>query len=204
VEVLACDAYRIRSISWPSPDKHRQVLDIGAHLGSFTCTLAALLPGATFTCVEPSALTSKWLMNNLERNHLTGRATVLCAAVTDVDGPIDFWEDEEVSGQNSTIMGTKHRKTEVEGLRIDSLFAKLDNPPDIVKLDCEGGEYAAILGGSVELWKKTTHLFLEYHPVEGHGFPELVSRLEQFGLSLVWHEPDLFVPGLGMAYFVRS
>jgi FkbM family methyltransferase len=200
-EVLVSDAYRMKSTTWQSPEKPRLVLDIGAHVGSFACSLAALLPGATFVCVEPSVPTTVWLKRNLEQNGLTSRATVLCAAITNVDGPVALWGDGEVSSENSLIAEGKRRQTEVNGLSIESLFAKLERPPDIVKLDCEGGEYAAILGGFPELWKGTNHLFLEYHR---DGFPELVRRIEEFGLNLVWHEPSPRFQGLGMSYFARS
>jgi len=202
LESLALDAYRIGNYPWPDPNGPRQVLDIGAHVGSFTCSLAAVLPGATFTCVEPSVQTSEWLSKNLERNNLSGRATVLSVAVSDVDGPIDYWYDDAVSGENSLEKGTRHHKILVDGLSISSIFALMTKPPDIVKLDCEGGEYASILGGSSELYKSTNHVFLEYHPIEGHSFQELLHRLEEFGLHLEWHETG-HIRDQGMAYFTR-
>lgn len=201
-EVFVWDAYRIKDVNWKKPEMSRLVLDVGAHIGSFTCTLASLLPGASFVCVEPSASSTKWLQRNLELNQLTRRSTVISAAVTSVDGPVTLWGAGELSSGNSlNAPGSAWKQTDVTGLSIDSLFSRLERLPDIVKLDCEGGEYDAILGGHAELWKDTNHLFLEYH--RGR-FSELVNRIGEFGLRLVWHEQNARHEGIGMAYFNRN
>jgi hypothetical protein len=43
---------------------------------------------------------------------------------------------------------------------------------------------------------------LEFHPVEGHSFAEVESRIVDLGFELCWIR-DEFAPGLGTAYFVR-
>lgn len=64
IEVLGCDAYHLDSTRWEDQAAAIHVLDIGAHVGSFTCAVAAKLPRARFTCVEPSASARSWLTKN--------------------------------------------------------------------------------------------------------------------------------------------
>jgi hypothetical protein len=89
-------------------------------------------------------------------------------------------------------------------MTFDSIVAAAGGRADIVKMDCEGGEYAAILEASSEAWATVEQLFLEYHPLPGHCFEELGGRLSEFGMHLVWQQPYPRDPGLGMAYFARS
>jgi FkbM family methyltransferase len=204
VEILACDTYDFEGTFSIDKQAPHTVLDIGAHVGSFTCALAERLPEATFVCLEPSALTTTWLNANLKRNHLTSRVSVLALAVTEIDGPVTLWEDEEVSGQNSLLLGAKRRESVVDGIRFDSLIAQMSSSPDIVKLDCEGGEYFAILSSSAHSWSDVSQVFLEYHAVDGHSFHELENTLNDFGLKTVRHVPHPSLARTGTAYFSRD
>jgi hypothetical protein len=88
-------------------------------------------------------------------------------------------------------------------MSFDAIVAAAGGRADIVKMDCEGGEYAAILEASSGAWAKVEQLFLEYHPVAGHHVEELRGRLSEFGMHLVWHSNGRST-GLGMAYFDRG
>jgi FkbM family methyltransferase len=202
VEVLAEDTYRLEDLSWEDPFAARAVLDVGAHVGSFACALAVRLPGATFTCVEPLPSTLAWLGANLARNGLARKAAILPAAVAGADGEAELWASEDASCEASLTPGTGRRVT-VRTMSFDSIVAAAGGRADIVKLDCEGGEYAAVLEASSGVWATVEQLFLEYHPVVGHHFEELRGRLSEFGLHLVWQHPSRR-PRTGMAYFARG
>ncbi|MST32787.1 FkbM family methyltransferase [Acidimicrobiaceae bacterium USS-CC1] len=203
IEVLAGDAYRLRGLRWEDPSRARHVIDVGAHVGSFTCALAHRLPGARFTCVEPSPATLTWLHANLAANDLSSRAEVVAAAVAETDGEVDLWGTDDVSCEASAIAGSGGHPTPVTAMSFDSLLPLAGGRPDIVKLDCEGGEYAAVLCSAETSWATVQDLFLEYHPVPGHTFEEIRSRLAVLGLTLVWDDPDPRTAELGLAYFTR-
>jgi FkbM family methyltransferase len=200
LEVLADDAYRLGSIDWASSSP-AIVLDIGAHVGSFTCALAERAGLARFVCVEPSPFTSDWLARNLEKNNLSGRVTILQAAVASTDGEGTLWEAGDASGASSTVV-EKGSPVPVRTVSLESLVSHAGGPPEVVKLDCEGGEYSAILDSPDWCWKQVRYLFLEYHPVAGHCYDELVNRLHLLGLESLWHTVSSD-PGRGMACFAR-
>jgi FkbM family methyltransferase len=199
-EVLAEDAYRLGSIDWAGAGQ-AIVLDIGAHVGSFACALAQRAERARIVCVEPSPVTSDWLAHNLEANNLSERVTILRAAVAGTDGEGTLWELGDASCESSTIEG-RGNPVPVRTVSLESLVSDAGGPPEVVKIDCEGGEYDAILSSPDWCWKGVRYLFLEHHPVAGHCFEELRDYLHRLGLEPLWHDvgPD---PELGMACFAR-
>lgn len=205
VEILAGDAYRLRSIVWDTKITNHSVLDIGAHVGSFTCALAKQLPDAKFTCVEPSPTSRDWLIANLEANQLAHRTIVVPAAVGPINGLIDLWQTEPVSYEATTqAPGSRRHKTQVDCLTFESLLAIAGNHVDIVKFDCEGAEYQAVLPTSPATWLTVDRVFLEYHPVQDHTFDELIFFFSQVGLDLIWHQLDPEIDAAGLAHFARK
>jgi FkbM family methyltransferase len=201
LEVLSEDAYRLGSIDWASAGL-AIVLDIGAHVGTFACSLAQRAGRARFVCIEPSPVTSDWLAHNLEANNLAGRVTILRAAVAGTDGEGTLWEWGDASCVSSTIEG-RGNPVPVKTVSLESLVSRAGGPPEVVKIDCEGGEYDAILSSPDWCWKRVRYLFLEHHPVAGHCFGELRARLHRLGLEPLWHEVGSD-PELGMACFASA
>jgi FkbM family methyltransferase len=154
-------------------------------------------------CVEPSPVTSGWLARNLEANNLSGRVTILRAAVASTDGEGTLWEAADASGASSTVVKKAGSPVPVKTVSLESLVSHAGGPPEVVKLDCEGAEYSAILDSPDWCWKQVRYLFLEYHPVAGHCYDQLVSRLQCLGLESLWHDVSSDDPGRGMACFAR-
>jgi FkbM family methyltransferase len=152
-------------------------------------------------CVEPSPVTCGWLARNLEANKLSGRVTILRAAVAGTDGEGTLWESGDASCVSSTIE-EKGSPVPVRTVSLESLVSHAEGPPEVVKIDCEGGEYDAILSSPDWCWMQVRYLFLEHHPVAGHCFDELVNHLHRLGLDPLWHEVGSD-PELGMACFAR-
>lgn len=201
LEVLVMDVYRLAQIDFPAPHLLRRVVDLGAHVGSFTCAVAARLPAASFTCVEPSPSTAGWLRANLQANGLSGRTTVVDAAIAADRGKGFLVSDQEGSCEAS-LDPSSGIGLPVALVTFEDVVMLAGGPPDIIKLDCEGGEYDAVLKSPSWCWQGVSHVFLEYHPVPGRSFEDLRTRLADLSLELVWHEPGK-EPGLGMAYFRR-
>lgn len=203
VEVLAQDVYRLQQARL-DPTVAYEVLDVGAHVGAFTCLLASLLPRSRFTCVEPSLTSIEWLNRNVQRNHLSDRVSVVHAAVDIDDGMAPFWEPTSSSSLASLTPTPEGTSTLVQTCSFDSLVNKIGNSPLVVKMDCEGGEYGAILHSRSECWPTVHWLYLEYHPDSTYDFDTLAKRLQELGLTMVWNDGNRITPGLGMACFTRG
>lgn len=202
IEVLGEDEYHLRHLDVSKLGPKPGVLDVGAHVGSFTCLLAQRLPGAVFTCVEPAVGAIAWLENNLTQNRLESCSTVVQAAVADADGEATLWETSDVSCDASLLPIEGARVTTVPAVTFESAVVTVGAALRVVKLDCEGGEYAAILESPRRCWDGVEYVFLEYHPVPDRQFDDIRRRFESLGLALVWHEPGP-QPRTGLAHFAR-
>lgn len=190
-----------------------QVLDIGAHVGSFTINVASRNPSVLVDCYEPSPTTAHYLRGNVGRNALSGRVRVHEAAVADTAGTAVLEDNAAASAHNGLVQDgerlVEHGEEEqakavgvaVRTVTFDDAVAATREPVRVVKMDCEGGEYAFVRASSPESWKSVERVVLEYHPVAGETWEWLRGHLDDLGLVVVRDEP--IAPGLGTAWLHR-
>lgn len=133
--------------------KDMTVWDIGANVGLFSFAAAAL--GARVLAVEADT----WLADLLRRSaHLNGLPVkVLSAAVTDTVGVSELHVSKEGRASNSlTGSGNSHP---VVTVTLDWLLDRFA-VPDLVKIDIEGSECAA-LKGAPQLLQHRPAIFCE-------------------------------------------
>ena len=142
----------------------RVFYDIGANYGYFSLLLAHR--AAQIHAFEPVSATRRMLRANLRRNRLTS-VKIHPVAVSDHRGRAEI-NIYGASGKNSLFAmsraHTPHLGTEsVRLATLDDLLAagKIE-PPDLVKIDVEGGELAALRGARALLARHQPVLVLEY------------------------------------------
>lgn len=116
-----------------TPQKDDVVVDIGGHIGSYTCLSA--YHGAKVDVYEPVKDNYDLLKENLSLNEL--KATTNNKAVVGKDREVRM----EVNKQN---MGSSHiadKGVKVKTITFDEVMAKHKHI-DILKMDCEGEEHA--------------------------------------------------------------
>lgn len=174
------------------------VVDIGAHIGYFT-RLFSRLTGKTGTVLAFEAdPTNFTLLRQNTRGCMNVRAEQI--ALTDRVGIIDFYHYDDKSGAHSTLpnvpLSFEKRKLTVASTTLDLWIEKNRIPRvDVIKMDIEGGEGAA-LKGMMRALKSTCVLVTEFAPawieasgstpllflqsIEKHGFE--ISAITQNGL----------------------
>ena len=126
------------------------VLDIGAHAGAFS--RACLRRGASYVyAVEPARVNLGCLSHNL--SDYSGRFTVVPKAVwSHSDGIVLAEDPQHVPGNSSTFTAClPGGALPVPTITLDQLIdeaAKATGRVAWLKLDCEGGEYPALLGSA--------------------------------------------------------
>ena len=212
-EQWADDSYRVAELLAPLQGRPIQVLDIGAHVGSFAINVATRHPGARVECYEPSAQSAEYLRRNIAANGLDERVIAHEAALADREGTALLDDNAAGSVHNGLVqddgrlvagaenLDRRHRVA-VRTTTFDAAVAAAPSPPDIVKMDCEGGEYALVYASSPQSWASVSHVVMEYHPVAGQSWDELRSWLGRAGLTVARHQP--IAPGLGTAWLVRE
>jgi FkbM family methyltransferase len=134
------------------------VYDLGANAGFFTLLAARLVgPAGRVYAFEPLPANLELLRRHLELNRCAN-VTVVAAAVSDRDGRARF------GGAGSTARLEEEGAVEVATARIDTLIARGElAPADLVKLDVEGAELAALEGMDGLLRDARPRLLIEFH-----------------------------------------
>lgn len=155
------------------------VFDIGAHVGFYTL-LASVRSGprGRVVAVEPVSRNLDYLRRHLEMNSIQN-VEVLAVAVSDQIGEVAFQEGWNSSVGRLDATGTSRvRTTTLDELVLSGSVA----PPQVIKMDIEGGEAAALRGGKRTLELHHPTIFLATHSASVHG--ECCSLLHAVGYVL--------------------
>jgi FkbM family methyltransferase len=127
------------------------VLDVGANQGHWTRAFLRAFPRSQMWCFEPSQVAFTALVAELDGCGVQ----LFNVALSDVDGPVELWSD----GPGSTLGSLSRRDLHhfglafdtvetVEAVTLDAWMAREGlQHVDVLKLDVEGHEYQALLGG---------------------------------------------------------
>lgn len=171
------------------------VIDGGAHVGYYTCLAARLTgPRGLVLAFEPAPRNYELLLANVWRNGFTN---VLCFpwAVTDAAGFAELHLGGSNTGDNRLHTSSENReRVTVRTVALDDLES-LRPPVDVVKLDVQGSEEAAIAGMSRLLEASPDVLVtLEFWPGgirEAGGDPRaLLARYRGLGFGIQAQHPD--------------
>jgi FkbM family methyltransferase len=208
-EQFAEDGYQLEWFMKAYQGKEIHAFDVGAHVGTFACHLAEVVPTASITCFEPSPDTVTYLQRNIDQNGLGDRISVVESALAGETGVAMFEHHEGANVHNGLVdahpIDDPHESTgavEVKTLSFDDAIAQAPGPVTLVKLDCEGGEYQMAYRSSPESWANVERVVLEYHDVPGESWSELRAWFAGVGLHLVEQRPER--PDLGQAWLARG
>lgn len=141
------------------------VVDVGANAGFYTL-LAAILSGPRghVVAIEPLARNVRYLRRHLQLNAIEN-VEIFEAAASDTSGELAFQEGESAALGRLDPLGTlRVRVITLDELVLDGRIP----PPDVMKIDIEGGEAAALRGAKETLKVYHPTIFLATHGVEVH------------------------------------
>jgi FkbM family methyltransferase len=126
-------------------------VDVGGHVGSFLSLLIKYAPAGQHTVFEPSLTKSQWLRRRFPD------VRVFSCAVANEAGAAVFEEDYARPGFSALQRGSREpaaniNRYKVETCRLDDVLFEMGRI-DLIKLDIEGGELAA-LHGAVKIIEK--------------------------------------------------
>lgn len=164
------------------------VLEGGAYLGYVTVRLASTVgPRGRVIAFEPNAEVQPLLLANLAANGVADRVTVVPKALGAASSTARFFVREDMS---SLVQSEPDPiSTEVEVVRGDDEIA---GSVDVVKLDLEGAETAALQGMERLLSgsRRPRAIFAECYPrllaAAGSSAGELIALLERHGYLVEW------------------
>jgi FkbM family methyltransferase len=211
-EQFADDNYELAWLLGPGSGPVR-ILDVGAHVGAFAANAASSRPGVQVECYEPSPSTCEFLRGNVTANGLDEQIRVHEAALAATAGLAELDDNSSGSVHNGLVgdagrlvagddsAGRRH-VIHVKTVTFDDAAAA-GGPFDVVKMDCEGGEYALVYASDKRNWASVQRVVLEYHPVAAESWDELRGWFAAAGLHVVRERTDPLAPGLGLAWLDR-
>lgn len=144
------------------------VYDIGANCGQMSLFFSArTAAGGSLLAFEPVPENAARLRRNLALNEVAS-VKVFEAAVAEDDRPrwFNFNPGQHTTGGLSESRAhepVSAEESEVECLRLDGLLTAGEPPPDLIKIDVEGGGLGVIRGAGQLLSRHRPKLFFEIH-----------------------------------------
>jgi FkbM family methyltransferase len=184
-DVVGYDCYQLKKLEW-QPHREHFIVDIGANVG-VTALVLAQIPGARVTCYEPDPENCALLRDNIERNGLRN-VTVRQAAVAGSNGKLQFQPHAESTGGFLAPAGTDSgaNALTVDAVTLDRVLeASPTGEIDLLKCDCEGGEYEILNCFTPELAARIRNLTIEVHDLDRSRNIEWISqKLSGLGYEL--------------------
>ena len=147
-------------------DPKKDVIDIGANVGFFTCFFSKQLTNTKVLAVEPTQNALKRLKHNMTLNKLKDNVIIFEGVVSDSEGSLEL---KTIKGMEeySSLAGINHPQAVLENyvtevvksVTLDSLVAKHNINPGFIKIDVEGAENL-VFGGSSSVLKEKRPIIL--------------------------------------------
>jgi FkbM family methyltransferase len=140
------------------------VLDIGAHIGTYSLQLASFLPAGKVFAFEPCLDTFSLLEKNVEINGLKN-VSIYKVALTDYVGTTKLFYDIEHGNWGHSIVKSFSEQGEIVETNTLSNFLTGNNIEhcDFIKFNCEGAEFKIILSTPPERLRKVDKMLVLYH-----------------------------------------
>ncbi|MFA5886954.1 MAG: FkbM family methyltransferase [Patescibacteria group bacterium] len=197
VTILSGQEYPFKIIA-PALNPQAVIIDIGAHIGSFTLYLKNKLPSSRVYCFEPAQSNYNILVDNINLNGLQN-VKAIKMALAGKSGSAYL----KTAGLNSNAYNLGNAGEAVASIDLDTFLRgeNLENI-DLLKMDCEGTEYE-ILSNFKQL-NKIKSIILEYHRLDDQFNGQyIINLLTAQGFVLNFRQ-DLFDYERGILYFIRD
>ncbi len=162
------------------------IIDIGAHIGSFSVWAARQAPNGRVYAFEPNDENFFFLEENKKLNDLTNLSTYKFA-VAEKEGEASFFNSDHLSMSHSFFETGVENSMTVRTMSLAGILQanKIDHV-DYLKIDAEGAEYLILLNTPPEVLNKVDKILLEYHDYLDHGYhySDIMKYLEDNGFQV--------------------
>lgn len=183
-ECILRDDYQLKNLDVPEKGV---IIDVGAHIGSFSIIASKKYPQSKVFSFEPSPNNHSLLKKNIDVNKAKN-VSAFNKAVTSHTQGIEIYFNPLNSALN-TMYGKNGKSTKIPSTTLKDILTKNKiKKCYFLKMDCEGAEYDILLNTSTNVLKKINQMAIEYHSPEYFGIKEknynlrnLISHLKKSG-----------------------
>lgn len=177
------------------------VFDIGGHHGLMACVGAkATGPRGRVITFEPNPESRERILHHVALNKLDN-VRIEDIAISNSNGEATFYCQSGDVSWNSTLVrefaeseGGEHRRISKITVRTETLDSYVDRTgvaPNVVKIDTEGSEFCALMGGKRTVTEHRPTLIVEFNPASANSAHTSVTEYVGFLADLGY---DLRVP----------
>ena len=183
------------------------VIDIGAHIGSFSVYAARKANNIKVFSYEPDKRNFNRIKENILLNNLENLIKPNLLGVSSKNETKTFYLDYEHPGNQSLFVKTKN-PIEIKCITLNKIFDSNNiKQCNFLKMDCEGAEFD-ILYSSKNILKKVDKIAMEFHNLDKkqNNHTELKRFLENCGFKVIvkgLRKDDFFPLGVGMLYAIK-
>jgi FkbM family methyltransferase len=185
-EIFIEDVYRLHGADW----RGQVVLDVGANIGDSSIAFAQ--HGAVVHAFEPLPYLRIFLEKNIARNRMQEKIIPHAVGLSNRDETVDVQLNTASTSTATVLPPTRGGRQTENGLlqklqlvdAVPYLRSRGITHADVLKLDCEGCEYALFENDELLEYLKPRRIIMEYHR-GGHG---LCAFLQKQGYDVDWRE----------------
>lgn len=162
------------------------ILDIGAHIGTFSLLAASKVPEGRVFAVEAGQDTFNYLRINAAINKLQN-LDVTHVALSDRAGTVHLSHDAAGAWGHSITARLSGSGEEVACQSLEAFMAeKQIDRVGFAKLNCEGAEFPILLGAPQSILERFDRMLILFHCdlAADYELSDLTAALEKAGLSL--------------------
>lgn len=169
-----------------SSDKKPVIVDIGANIGIFSVYAARRFPEARIISLEPMSDNFELIKENLRLNNMTSQVTPVKKGIGGSSGKAVLYRNDDTdTGGGSLYMVDKDAfkgvTTEIELTTLEDIFKEWKiEKIDIMKVDCEGGEYEFFYSTPRDILEKISSMIIECHTHTVKDWRAEKARLVEF------------------------
>src|SRR5580698_1469077 len=183
-EIFLDDCYGRKLALSPNP----VVIDVGGFIGDFALYAVKRLNARRVIVCEPSPRNWALLLKNIANNGYEDRIEPVKKAVTDGgDAMMNIDAPDELQCMVSAYYPSEQPLNTVSGVSLAQLLRDhVVESVDLLKIDCEGGEYAILESTPSDVLSRIRNIVFEYHDIDG-GWARLEGvkqRLRREGYAL--------------------
>lgn len=140
------------------------VIDIGGHLGFFSLYASLLNPTVPIYAFEPHNGNFALLKENLKNNRVKN-VIPKNLAVSNTVGEVELLiSREDLNHSIVHAIEPTDQVQKVQSITLEKIFDRQHlGQVDLLKIDCEGAEFAIIEDSPQSIFDRVSHIFLEYH-----------------------------------------
>ena len=185
-----------------------QVLDIGAGIGDFSLYAAYGNPQTVVYAFEPFPDSYNLMIKNLTVNAINN-VRAFQQALWSQNGrlalDLSAGEPLKITSKGPDLAGIYRDAITVQAYSLGQVLKNHENDLiNLMKMDCEGAEYAILLGASCEVMSRIERIIMEYHDLDAdHNHEILVFFLEKMGFRVSTHK-NMVYDHIGYLFATRS